>query len=333
MKTAYKLGTDVFLRDVPLRPLRQDEILLDVAACGICGTDLQLNSDSAGTEAGFGHEIAGTIRQLGSAVTHLEVGQKVALESATACGQCTNCRNARQELCTDIRSFFFLQSFGFAEQMIAPAVSAIPCPDLAPEIACLSEPLGVAIDMVRLADIRPDSNVLVMGPGPIGLMSLALARRMGARRVFMSAFARNTARVELAKAFGADAVLHPEQTPLEHAEFGCAIDRCLVTTPPPTLAEAFAVCAKGGVVSFIGIDHGKGAFCRFDANAFHFKKLQLKASFASPALYTPLALQYLREGVVDAAPIVSHTFPLARITEAMDTARDHAASVKVVVTP
>ena len=333
MIAARKLGRDVFLREVPLRPLRPDEILLDVTACGICGTDLHLDPDAEQAETGFGHEIAGTIGELGSAVSQLEVGQKVALESATACGQCGNCRNARQELCTDIRSFFHLQSFGLAEQMIAPAVSAIPCPDLAPEIASLSEPLGVAIDMVRLADIRPDSNVLVMGPGPIGLMALALARRMGARRVFMSAFARNAARVELARSFGADAIVHPEQTPLEEVDFGCAIDRCLVTTPPPTLAEAFAVCTKGAVVSFIGIDHGDGAFCRFDANAFHFKKLQLRASFASPALYTPLALQYIRERVVDAAPLISHTFPLERITEAMATARDHAASVKVVVTP
>ena len=333
MRAARKLGRDVFLKDVSQRPPRPDEILLDVAACGICGTDLHLDPEAEKAEAGFGHEIAGTIRQLGAAVTHLEVGQKVALESATACGQCSNCRNARQELCTDIRSFFYLQSFGFAEQMLAPAVSAIPCPDLAPETACLSEPLGVAIDMVRLADIRPDSNVLVMGPGPIGLMALALARRMGARRVFMSAFERNTARVAVAESFGADAVVHPEKTPLEDVDFGCPIDRCLVTTPPPTLAEAFAVCTKGAVVSFIGIDHGDGAFCRFDANAFHFKKLQLRASFASPALYTPLALQYIRERVVEPGPLISHTFPLEDIEEAMATARDHAASVKVVVTP
>ena len=321
------------MKDVTLRTLRPDEVLLDVAACGICGTDLHVDAAAPQAESGFGHEVTGTIRALGSAAAHLQVGQMVALESATACGRCTNCRNARQELCTDIRSFFYLQSFGFAEQMIAPAASAIPCADLAPEVACLSEPLGVAIDMVRLADIRPESNVLVMGPGPIGLMSLALAKHMGARRVVMSAFSRNTARVELAKSWGADLVVDPEDAPLERVDFGCEIDRCLVTTPPPTLTDAFAVCAKGGVISFIGIDHGDDAFCRFDVNAFHFKKLQLRASFASPALYTPLALQYIREGVVDAAALVSHTFPLERIKEAMDIAGDHAVSVKVVVTP
>ena len=81
------------------------------------------------------------------------------------------------------------------------------------------------------------------------------------------------------------------------------------------------------------IEHGEGAFCTFDANAFHFKKLQLRASFASPALFGPKAVQLLQEKVVDGDAIVSHRFPLGRIQEAMDTARRDPAAVKVVVMP
>jgi len=128
-------------------------------------------------------------------------------------------------------------------------------------------------------------------------------------------------------------VIDPSATPLGAFDFGCAIDRVLVTTPPPTLNDAFQVACKGGIVSFIGIGHGENAFCRFDANAFHFKKLQLRASFASPALYTPLALQYLREGVVDGPSLISHRFPLAQMAEAMAVARDPARSLKVIVQP
>ncbi|NOY79573.1 MAG: alcohol dehydrogenase catalytic domain-containing protein [Kiritimatiellaeota bacterium] len=333
MRIAVKKGRDVQWCERPATPLAPDRVRVRVAACGICGTDLQEDPHQEDRETGFGHEIAGTIVEIGSAVTNVRNGQRVVLESATACGKCGNCRNGRQELCTDIQSFFFLDSFGFADEMTAPGVSAILCEDLAPEAACLSEPLGVAIDLVRLGDIRLDSNVLVMGQGPIGLMVTALVRRMGARRVFASQRRRRTARVELARRFGADDVIHPETTPLADIDFGCVIDRVLVTTPPPTLNAAFEVAGKGGIVAFIGIAHGTDAFCRFDANAFHFKKLQLRASFASPALYTPLALQYLRERVVDGPALISHRFSLDALAQAMATARSSPDAVKVVVTP
>jgi threonine dehydrogenase-like Zn-dependent dehydrogenase len=331
MKAAFKHGDTVTLRDIALRPLRKDEIRLGVTACGICGTDLHRHPGEQ-KEAPFGHEVSGTILEVGAGVTDLAVGQQVVLESASACGRCANCRNCRQELCTDIKSFFHLGFLGFAQEMIAPAISAIPCEDLTPDVACLSEPLGVAIDMVRLAEIETTSNVLLMGAGPIGLMALALVKRRGARRVFFVAYKHHTARLRLVERFGADAIIDPNETRLESHDFGCPIDRVLVTSPPTTLNSAFAVAAKGGIISYIGIAYGDGAFCRFEANDFHFKKLQLRASFASPALYTPLALQVLREGVVEGAALVSHRFPLSMIGEAVEVARDKRTAVKVVVT-
>jgi threonine dehydrogenase-like Zn-dependent dehydrogenase len=330
--TACKQGPEVTLRDVDLRPLHTDEIRLRVTACGICGTDLHVREGEE-AETGFGHEIAGTILEPGPGVTGLEVGRRIVLESASACGRCANCRNCRQELCTDIRSFWHCGCFGFAEEMIAPALSAIPCDDLRPDVACLSEPLGVAIDMVRLADIALDSNVLIMGAGPIGLMALAVVKRMGARRVFYSAYRDQEVRARLVERFGAGELIDPTETPLEEHDFGCAIDRVLVTSPPRTLPSAFRVAAKGGIISYIGIEWGQGANCTFEANDFHFKKLQLRASFASPALYTPLALQYLREGVVDGEALISHRFPLTEIEQAMQVARDKRIAAKVVVLP
>ncbi len=184
---------------------------------------------------------------------------------------------------------------------------------------------------MRLADIRLDSNVLILGPGPIGLMALALVKRMGARRVFLSAFSSEKARIEVARKFGVDEVVDPSVTPLPTYDFGCQIDRILVTTPPPTLNDAFQVASTGAIISFIGIAYGDKGFCTFDVNSFHFKKLQLRASFASPALCTPLALQYLREGVIDGEAMISHRFSLTKIEEAVRVARDTTQSVKVVV--
>jgi L-iditol 2-dehydrogenase len=164
-------------------------------------------------------------------------------------------------------------------------------------------------------------------------MALAQVKRAGARRIFVSELGRQAARLRLAWDFGADEVLDPTVTPLEEYDFGCEIDRVLVTSPPRTLPSAFAVAGKGGIISFIGIGHGEGASATFNVNEFHFKKLQLRASFASPALFTPRALQYLREGVVDGPALVSHQFPLSEIEQAMRTAREDPTAVKVVVRP
>lgn len=333
MKTAFMKDGKVTIRDTALRPVNADEIRIRVAACGICGTDLHDTPGHAGKEHAFGHEMAGVVLETGAHVTGLRVGQKVAIESASACGRCENCRNTRQELCSNIQSFFCLNLFGFAEETIVPAISAIPHEGLSPEVASLSEPLGVAIDLARLADIRVGSNVLIMGQGPIGLMALALAKRAGAARVFAVEFRNRAGRIRIAKQFGANDVIDPTETALEKRDFGCDIDRILVTSPPPTLSSAFEIAAKGAIISFIGIAYGDGAFCRFDANKFHFKKLQLRASFASPALCTPLALQYLREGVIDGEALISHRFPLMDMAEAMTVARGDLNAVKVIVNP
>lgn len=332
MKYALKKGTEIVFKDAPLRAPKPDEVRVKVAACGVCGTDLHQRPGEPKEEK-VGHEIAGTILELGPAVSGLAVGQRVVLESSSACGRCANCRNAAQELCTNVQSFFGGGALGMAEEMLAPALSAIPYDGLDPAVACLQEPLGVAIDLVRVADVRPGANVLVVGPGAIGLMAVALVKRAGARRVFVAGHKRRTARVEVARRFGADTFVDVDEADLTKYAFGCPVDRVLVTAPPRTLASAFKVASKGGIVAFVGIEHGEGAFSTFDANAFHFKKLQLRASFAAPALFGPLALEYLRDGVVDGAALVTHRFPLDRAAEAFRVANDDPAAIKVVVTP
>ena len=331
MKSAFRLGSEIFIDELELRSLQDDEIRLKIDACGICGTDI--HAGTSGEREQFGHEIAGTIMELNSSDSRLQVGQKIVLDSATPCGRCHSCRNAKQELCSDLQSIWCIPSFGFAEAMLAPAISAIPYHYLSPEVATLQEPLGVAIDLVRLAEITPDSNVLIMGAGPIGLMALALAKHHGVRNVFVSDFKSKTGRMQVAQQFGMTAFIDPTATPLSDYDIGCDIDRTLVTSPPPTLNSAFDVATKGAIISFIGIGHGDGAFCKFDVNDFHFKKLQLRASFASPALFGAQALQYLNEGIVDGEALISHRFPLENIAKAVETAKNDPTAVKVVIIP
>ncbi len=334
MRIAYlKKPNIIELRDESKPVAGRNQIVLKVKACGICGTDIHAAHMNVDFQP-FGHEIAGVIVETREGVEGLEVGQDVVLDSATPCGKCAMCRNMQQELCTDIQSFFFLNSFGMAEFMLAPAICAIPYSGLDPAEATLSEPLGVALDMVRLANIEPGNNVLVMGPGPIGLMALRLVRRAGAGRIFVSALSKTVSRNRLAHEFGADAVIEVDRIPLEKYDFGCRIDRIVSTTPPATLTSAVKIAGKGAIISYIGLaGTGDSQIC-FNADEFHFKKLQLRASFASPALFGPRAIEILKSDRLLRENIISHRFGLDEIAMAMDVAVNNVSeTVKVVVMP
>ena len=335
MLAAYmKNAEDILLRDDPPRDLGPGQIRLQVAASGICGTDILAAQTGSDEYQPFGHEVAGEIVELGPGVTTLQMGQKVVLDSATPCGSCSMCKNAKQELCTDIQSFFFLNSFGMAQEMIAPAISAIPydARRLSPAVASLQEPLGVALDVVRVADIRPGDNVLIMGPGPIGLMAIRLARLAGADRIFVTALSATSKRNQIALEFGADAVIEVDRVSLADYVFGCSIERVVSTTPPPTLETVIPLVAKGAIVAFIGLAYNDDALMSFKANEFHFKKIQLRASFASPALYGPKALRLLTSGKIDGDKLVSHTFSLKDLKAAMQMAvNEPGQTVKLVI--
>lgn len=332
MKSALKNGEGhVIIKDITLRPLQPGEIRVKVTACGICGTDLHLGDSKEYSQ--FGHEIAGQVLECGSAVSCVKVGDEIALDSATPCGFCANCKNGQQELCTDIQSFFFTNSFGFAAEMIVPAICAVPNPGLDPAIATVSEPLGVAIDMHRLADIRMGSHVVVSGLGPIGLMALRLAKLSGAGKIYACDISKAKTRLQIAKEFGADEIIEVDKTPLATYKFEQAPDRFMVSSPPQTLPGMFQIAGKGAIISFIGIKFGDGASISFDANDFHFKKLQLRASFASPAMYTPQALNLLKSKAINGERLVTHRFPLDKMADALACARTCADAVKVVVIP
>ena len=335
MLAAYmKSAEDIILREDSPRVLGAGQIRLKVLASGICGTDILAARTGSADYQPFGHEVAGEIMELGEGVTALEVGEQVVLDSATPCGFCKMCKNTEQELCTDIQSFFFLNSFGMAEEMIAPAISAIAYDSsrLSPAVASLQEPLGVALDVVRVAAIRPGDNVLVMGPGPIGLMATKLARLGGAGKIFVTALSATAKRNQLALEYGADEVIEVDRVSLADYDFGCSIERVVSTTPPSTLETVIPLVAKGAIIAFIGLAHEDGALMSFQANAFHFKKIQLRASFASPALYGPKAVELLTSGKIDGSKLVSHTFALKDLKSAMEMAvNEPAETVKLVI--
>lgn len=312
MKAVYvKVPYQFEVRDVQPREVGPTDALIRIKACGVCGTDLHTASFEATDWQPFGHEISGVVEQVGSQVKCVKPGDRVALESGSFCRECNLCRNGRVDLCNGARNMFKEASMGFAEYIVVSHECLVPIGDMPFDIATMIEPLGVALDLLYTADVRVGEDVLVVGLGPIGLMALRLAKLAGARRLYAADRFRNTRRIEIAKLYGADEIIYTDQTEIRDFAFDKGgVDKVLVTAPPRVIPQAFEVTNIGGTVAFIGIEYGAGATISFDANAFHFKKLSLKASYAAPALYFPRCIDFINSGAIDLKPLISGTFRL-----------------------
>jgi len=308
-----KSPSDVILREVPIPEPGWDEVQIRVISCGVCGGDLSSSKEYEH----FGHEIAGEVVQTGDGVRHLQPGMRVVVESSAFCGQCDHCRNGRVDLCTNMISGNYS---GFSEYAVVKARNCVLLPeDISYRDAALIEPLGVAIDLVKTADISLGDHVLVIGCGSIGLMAMALARRMGATRVWGATRSHSVRKNELALELGAEGLIYTDQQRISDYPFpGGWVDKILITTPPQVIPEALNLLSYGGIAAFLGF--GGDREITIDAHRFHVRKLQLRSSFAAPGIFFPLAFEMVRTGVIDPEKFITHTAPLRDIAALMHSA-------------
>lgn len=309
------------------------QVRLRIDACGICGSDV--GGHGLGKDPRpFGHEIAGTIEALGPDCRGtLTVGQKVVVESSGFCGTCEVCRNGRVDLCAKAPNLWGQPALGMSTLMHIPACSCVPYEGLDPIVACLAEPAGVAYDLVRVADIRLGDRVCVVGPGPIGLMALALAQHAGAVEAVCIGLPGSTRRLQLAQQLGAQVIAN--SLPLnELKDFSNRFDHVLMTAPVAHIGPGLSLLALEGKLTYLGLAHGGNNTVSFNGDDFHFRKLQLRASFAAPGIFLPRVLNFLKTGLIPGRDLVSHVLPLSRIAEGMNITRnDRENAVKVVITP
>ena len=336
MKAAYvKAPFQFIVKDVNLRPLSPTEVLVDVKACGVCGHDLIIANEKKEFTP-FGHEVAGVVLETGSLVKNVKPGDKVAFESGTFDRFSDNSRNGRVDLDNKGPNFWEREggeTMGFAEKIIVPCECCVKFDGISFENACITEPLGVAMDIYKVSDIQFGQDVLVIGLGPIGLMAARLAIKAGARNVYGCVHSTSENRVKLAKKWGLCDVICSDVQDLEKYPFPKGgVDRVLVTAPPALIPVATKLCNVGGIVSFIGIDYGEGAMFTLDSNLVHFNKLQIRASHAAPALYFPLCLDLIKTGVIPVEDLITHRFPLEDIQNAITSfCADRTNRIKAVM--
>jgi len=334
MRAAFvKVPFQVEIRDLPVVEPGPNEALVRIRACGVCGTDLHIARKCAGDWCGIGHEVAGEVERVGPEVARIKPGDKVIVENCTFCGVCANCKNGRVEQCLSWLGMG--EQVGAAEYITIREQSLQRFDGIPFEHAAIAEPLTVALDVTNVADIPLNSIVCVMGPGPIGLMAVRIAKLKGAKTVILTGNSHSTRRLEVGREMGADEIVHVDKVSAVEwfrQRYPEGIDRVIVTSPPKTLLDAVKIANFGGIIAYIGIDFGGEEQVTFDVNEIHFKRLQIRASHAVPNLFFPIALDMFRRGAVDASKIVTHVFGLERAGEALVTAeRDKAGVVKAVL--
>lgn len=327
------------LREMPVSKPGVGEVLVRITGCGICGTDLHFLRAMNREWTPLGHEISGSVEQVGAGMSRLGVGETVIVENNTACGVCDACKNGESRYCRNIWTFMNDQA-GIGDYVCIPEASLQRYHDLTPRQACLAEPLTVAIDVALRADIPLNGEVAVWGAGPIGIMACQVAKLRGARRVFLVGSRRdnlrNRFRLELARETGTDVTLGSNVDAVEEIRrlTGDGVDRVLMTAPPGAIPEALRACRFGGIVALIGLEERTGEKVQLDINAFHFQKLQLRASHAIPNHYFPIALDLLRRRVIDPDRLVTHVFKVDEFQRAFEVANHPDERVgKVVVEP
>jgi threonine dehydrogenase-like Zn-dependent dehydrogenase len=308
-----KKGLYLETRECEVAVTDDDHVVVKVHACGVCGTDINFVRDWDQQVMPLGHEIAAEVIEAGRNVTSVKPGDRVIVEDCTMCGVCDACKCGQPQFC---RNMFNIEGQpGMGQYMSVRYNCLVKFEGLDYRAACLTEPLAVCVTAVENAEVPLGGSVVVLGPGPLGLMSARLARLKGAGFVAITGLPadcpRERARLELAGRMGCDLVLeagkHDIEAEVKH-RFPAGVDRVIVSSPPESIYDALKIIRFGGIITFFGLHFGGRSRITVDANDLVFNKVTLRATFAEPAINFPMSNRLLRNGQVDAEALVTHTF-------------------------
>ena len=337
-----KPGEPLDIAQVAIPEPAADEILLEVAACGLCGTDIHLAVDGdipvERTPITLGHEAAGTIAALGSGVTRFAVGDRVALFPAASCGTCRFCLAGRESLCDNSKVYGMARDGALAHYVAAPARSAIPLPAAIPfDIAAVVTD-GVATPFHALrarGRLRAGESVGVFGCGGLGTHAIQLAKLMGAARIV--AVDTNQDALDRAMSLGADVALNPGDGDAAKAirrEFGGGgLDLALEFVGlPETVELAVRALGKGGRAVIVGVGMGRASLPPLIS--FVGREQAVIGSFGMDRADIEDLYALVAAGRLDLSRSISARYPLEEANAALGLlASKDSAVVRVVVEP
>ena len=301
------------------------EVLVRVRRAGICGSDMHILHGSnpfARYPRIIGHEFAGEIEAVAQDVTGLAVGDRVVVDPVVSCGACYACRVGRPNVCARLEVFGVHRDGGFRDLVPVPARNVVKVgADLPVEIAALAEPFSIAANVLSRTGCGPEDSVLIYGAGTVGLTVLQVAKLKGARCLISDP---DEARLERARAFGADVTIQPQRGPVAEAVQGeldglgpsVVIDGAGV---PALLEEACRVASPAGRIGLLGFSP---APCNVSQQEIVKKELTLVGSRLNRQLL-PEVVGWLESGRLQPAAMITQTFAAAEARAAFELVERH----------
>lgn len=338
IKSSFEQG--VCLVEVEKPAPSKNEALVKVKYSSICGTDLHIYKSDVWALSRIkpplitGHEMGGTVVEIGSDVSRVKIGDRVAVETHIVDWSCTLCRQGKPHLCNSTKILGIDRNGSFAEFVTIPETNLIVnSPSVPDEFLPLEEPLGNA---VQAATITPVSgkNVLIVGSGPLGLLLLLVLKCYGAARVIVSEI--NDYRIELAKKLGADLVIKPDELNLldavKEATRGEGADVSFdMSGHPLGINDALKSLKPGGHMVFFGLPTSDIPLNI--ADDIIFKGITLHGVIGRQMFATWYeVLNLIENKKLDLSPIITHRFPLSEIDKAMEVMAQ-GKSGKIILNP
>ncbi|MDR7238094.1 zinc-dependent alcohol dehydrogenase [Neobacillus drentensis] len=345
MKAAvFKEARTFEVVEIPVPKPNDDEILLKVDYCGICGSDLHTYTKGLYVNPGqiMGHEFAGVVKEIGANVTGINKEDRVVIRPLIECGKCTHCISGRPHLCEDglVDGLAYGRPGAFAEYIIVPkpllgkVVHRLP-DNVSTKEAALIEPMAVALHAVNLAQISLNDRVVVFGAGTIGLLVSQILKTIGNCHVIQVDLSDK--RLETARKLGVDTTINPKQedvmqriieiTGPGNYGVGAAADIVFECAGVPiTVNQAFEAVRHGGQIISLALFEENVSF---DPTALVQKEIAWKGSFAYVDEF-PTAIELISSGKVNVEELISHLYSLDEVSDAFEKQLNASESVKVV---
>lgn len=340
MKAAVFHGPgDLRVEEVPVPEIGEDEVLLKVDMCGLCGTDVHVLRGSfpaPNTPVILGHEFSGHVVAIGERVDFVQVADHVTADINLSCGHCYYCRRQQKLFCPDIRQIGLHTNGALAEYAKVPASAVYKVPEsLSAKQSAYVEPLACAVHGQERANIQPGSCVAVIGAGPMGLVHTWLAKLRGASLIMVSEV--NRTRLSKARQMGADHVIDAgAENPVEAVHGlteGRGADYVIEAVGSiPTYKQAFEMVRRGGTIVAYGAAPNTASM---DVKPFdiYSKELTIVGSYAGTYSTWPEAIALIAGGRFDPEQVVTEVVPLEDVVSAIETIEKNKDVIKIQVQP
>jgi len=317
LKAAVFMGQeDVQVLNVPKPSIGSEEVLIKVAYCGICGSDVAAyKTGNYVVGLTIGHEFSGTIEKVGSKVEGLQVGDRVTGNALIPCGHCRFCLSGKPSLCESMDMPGVSINGAFAEYIKFPAWVVYKLPEqLSLLDACLIDTLADILHAITVSSFKSSNSVLIQGAGPIGILILETLKKFGARKIMVAEI--SDGRKRLAQDLGADLIIDPREENLpaiiERQTNGLGVDILFDAAGiPETLSSNFTLVKKGGEIMIVGITEEPTPA---DFFTVVLNELTIKGSYLGFNEY-PLAIEMLSKGLISAGKIITSVIELEEINE------------------